>query len=201
MIIIENGILEKVYEKITETRSTSSLCDMSTTTRSMCLDQRSEEYLNEFDEVRESRIYRVTEDLLMQCTDVTNWDFKDFYLIVADERGKYYENDLYRHFRVSESKEGAFKIAKAYLHFNGDGEKTVDCKGDKDFEDLKKKFWFKTEKSTVKVRLTYVTGSEDEQQVLDVLAQNFDILKVSKEYPGRDGSKYSNIYVDVEIEK
>ena len=49
--------------------------------------------------------------------------------------------------------------------------------------------------------LTYVVDSQEEQQVLDVLKEQFNVLKVSKEYRGRDGSPYSNIYIDLEVDK
>lgn len=53
----------------------------------------------------------------------------------------------------------------------------------------------------VKVRLTYVAGSQEEQAVLDVLKEQFNVVNVSKEYAGRGGSKYNNIYVDLETKE
>ena len=53
----------------------------------------------------------------------------------------------------------------------------------------------------VKVRLTYVANSKEEQQVLNVLKEKFNVVNMSKEYKGRGGSQYSNIYIDVEVDK
>lgn len=72
-----------------------------------------------------------------------------------------------------------------------------------EFLEIKEKYYANKggEKSMVKVRLTYVADSQEEQQVLDVLKEQFNVLKVSKEYKGRDGSPYSNIYIDLEVDK
>lgn len=53
----------------------------------------------------------------------------------------------------------------------------------------------------VKVRLTYVADSDEEKAVLDVLKEQFNVVNVSKEYAGRGGSKYNNIYIDLEPKK
>lgn len=53
----------------------------------------------------------------------------------------------------------------------------------------------------VKVRLTYVADSEEEQEILKVLEEQFNVVSVSREYKGRGASKYNNIYIDVEIKK
>ena len=50
----------------------------------------------------------------------------------------------------------------------------------------------------IKVRLTYVTDSKEEQQVIEVLKEKFNVLQVSKEYKGRGTSQYSNLYIDIE---
>lgn len=53
----------------------------------------------------------------------------------------------------------------------------------------------------VKVRLTYVADSDEEKAVLDVLKEQFEVINVSREYKGRGGSKYNNIYVDLETKE
>lgn len=53
----------------------------------------------------------------------------------------------------------------------------------------------------IKIRLSYVANSKEEQQVLDVLKEKFNVVNVSKEYKGRGGSAYSNIYIDLEVDK
>lgn len=53
----------------------------------------------------------------------------------------------------------------------------------------------------VKVRLTYVQDSKEEQEVLEVLKEQFNVVNVSKEYRGRGNSQYANVYVDVELKK
>lgn len=49
----------------------------------------------------------------------------------------------------------------------------------------------------LKIRITYA-DQEEMQEALAVLEREFRVLQVSKEYPGRGNSQYSNIYVDVE---
>lgn len=51
----------------------------------------------------------------------------------------------------------------------------------------------------VKVRLTYVRDSEEEQAIIDKLNECFNVVNISKVYPGRRTSKYDNVYIDVEI--
>ena len=53
----------------------------------------------------------------------------------------------------------------------------------------------------VKVRLTYVANSDEEQAVLEVLKKEFNVVNVSREYKGRGTSQYNNIYVDLEPQK
>lgn len=53
----------------------------------------------------------------------------------------------------------------------------------------------------VKVRLTYVADSNEEQAVLEVLKQNFNVVNVSREYKGRGASKFNNIYIELETDK
>lgn len=53
----------------------------------------------------------------------------------------------------------------------------------------------------VKIRLTYVQDSQEKEEIIGVLEENFNVINVSKEYRGRGNSKYSNIYVDVELKK
>lgn len=53
----------------------------------------------------------------------------------------------------------------------------------------------------VKVRLTFEQGSNEEQLVLWALEEKFKVLNVSKEYKGRGNSKFSNVYVDLDVKK
>ena len=50
----------------------------------------------------------------------------------------------------------------------------------------------------VKVRLTVANESDEAQSVLDVLQEQFEVLKVSNPKPQRNG-EYSMIYVDLEV--
>lgn len=52
----------------------------------------------------------------------------------------------------------------------------------------------------VKVRLTVANESDEAQAVLDVLTEQFEVLRVSNPKPQRNG-EYSMIYVDLEVKK
>lgn len=51
----------------------------------------------------------------------------------------------------------------------------------------------------IKVRLTYVRGSEEEQVLIDKLNECFEVINISKVYQGRGSSKFDNIYIDLEV--
>lgn len=53
----------------------------------------------------------------------------------------------------------------------------------------------------IKMRLTFVDtakGNKELDKALKEIEKSFDILNKSKVYKGRNGSQYSNIYLDVE---
>ena len=50
----------------------------------------------------------------------------------------------------------------------------------------------------LKIRITYADKSEL-NKAIKKLEKEFNVLSVSKEYRGRGRSKYSNVYLDVEV--
>ena len=52
----------------------------------------------------------------------------------------------------------------------------------------------------LKIRVTYANEKELEK-ALKVFEEQFEVLQVSNAYAGRRKSKYSNVYVDVEVKK
>lgn len=53
----------------------------------------------------------------------------------------------------------------------------------------------------IKCRLTFVDntkGKKELDETVDKLKENFDVINTSKIYKGRNGSMYSNIYLDLE---
>lgn len=185
MIIIDRKSLLKLYDDL-ETEQVEPVCVMD----SMIEDEENEEIIV-------AKIFKVEEEFLKSHLDVKGGGI---YLVGVDEVINRFGNVI--DVEATETEEEAFEFAMNSLHRDLDfNAYNIDCCGNKAFEEAKSKHWFKSEKSMVKVRLTYATGSDEEQQVLDVLKENFNILKVSKEYQGRNGSKFSNIYIDVEVEK
>ncbi|MEE0976205.1 MAG: hypothetical protein UH543_00530 [Bacteroidales bacterium] len=155
-----------------------------------------------------ARIFKINEEVIRDCMEYDpNGDFKynkiridgEGYVVEVDDVFELAGNPL--GVLITESAEEAFKFALNRLRPDCN-RYSIKCNNE-EFLKFKEKYWEwdKEEKSMVKVRLTYVSGSEEEQEVLDVLKEKFNVLKVSKEYPGRNDSKYSNIYVDVEVNK
>lgn len=52
----------------------------------------------------------------------------------------------------------------------------------------------------LKIRITYSDKSELDKTIKK-LEKEFNVLSISKEYKGRGNSKYSNVYLDVELNK
>lgn len=52
----------------------------------------------------------------------------------------------------------------------------------------------------LKIRITYADKNELDAAIKK-LEQSFKVLSISKPYKGRGRSQYSNIYLDVEIDK
>lgn len=55
----------------------------------------------------------------------------------------------------------------------------------------------------IKVRLTFVDdekGLKALDKVITLFDENTNLISQSKVYPGRGKSKYSNIYVDIDVE-
>lgn len=52
----------------------------------------------------------------------------------------------------------------------------------------------------LKLRITYADESEKDAAVKNI-EENFNILNISRVYPGRNGSKFSNIYIDLQLKK
>ena len=50
----------------------------------------------------------------------------------------------------------------------------------------------------IKIRVTY-TDDEEKDIYIEKIKENFEVLNISREYKGRGGSQYSNIYIDVNI--
>ena len=53
----------------------------------------------------------------------------------------------------------------------------------------------------IKCRLTFVDntkGQKELEETIDKLKENFDVINTSRIYKGRNGSRYSNIYLDIE---
>ncbi|WP_195455042.1 hypothetical protein [Turicibacter sanguinis] len=53
----------------------------------------------------------------------------------------------------------------------------------------------------IKVRLTYVADSNEQNEVIEILKEKFEILNISKEYKGRGASKFNNLYIDLNLKK
>ena len=54
----------------------------------------------------------------------------------------------------------------------------------------------------LKIRITYNRERPEEiEKAIKELEKNFDIISQSQSYKGRGKSKYSSIYLDVEIKK
>lgn len=54
----------------------------------------------------------------------------------------------------------------------------------------------------LKIRLTYKQEQDAElQETLEIINSNFNVLNQSREYKGRGKSKYSNVYIDVDLIK
>lgn len=52
----------------------------------------------------------------------------------------------------------------------------------------------------IKVRLTFIddsAGEKELKEMLEDIKKNYEIISESKIYKGRNGSKYSNIYLDI----
>lgn len=47
----------------------------------------------------------------------------------------------------------------------------------------------------IKIRLTYADDKE-KNIAIKKIKENFEVLNISKEYPGQRNNKYSNIYID-----
>ena len=55
----------------------------------------------------------------------------------------------------------------------------------------------------IKVRITFVDndkGKEELEKVLNTLKSNHEVISRSNIYKGRNGSKYNNIYLDIEAD-
>lgn len=50
----------------------------------------------------------------------------------------------------------------------------------------------------IKLRITYSIETEKDAAIKEI-EKNFNVLNISRVYPGRNGSKFSNIYIDVEL--
>lgn len=53
----------------------------------------------------------------------------------------------------------------------------------------------------IKIRLTFIDneeGNKELEEVIETINNNYEILNKSRIYKGRNGSKYSNIYIDIE---
>lgn len=50
----------------------------------------------------------------------------------------------------------------------------------------------------IKIRITYC-NNEEKDIAIEKIKENFEVLNISREYKGRGGSKYSNIYIDANI--
>lgn len=53
----------------------------------------------------------------------------------------------------------------------------------------------------IKCRLTFVDntkGQKELEETIGKLKENFDVINASRIYKGRNGSMYSNIYLDLE---
>jgi len=56
----------------------------------------------------------------------------------------------------------------------------------------------------IKVRLTFIEdkdGQEDLRKMIQDLKENYIVLNESRVYKGRNGSRYSNIYLDIDKKK
>ncbi|MBP3906946.1 MAG: hypothetical protein J6D47_20935 [Peptostreptococcaceae bacterium] len=50
----------------------------------------------------------------------------------------------------------------------------------------------------LKLRITYSNEAEKDEAI-KAIEKTFNILNVSRVYPGRNGSKFSNVYIDVDL--
>ena len=53
-------------------------------------------------------------------------------------------------------------------------------------------------KIMLKLRITYLDETEKEEAIKNI-EKMFKVLNVSRVYPGRGSSKFSNVYIDVEL--
>lgn len=56
----------------------------------------------------------------------------------------------------------------------------------------------------IKIRLTFIdnkSGNEELNKSIDDIRKHFNIICISRKYIGRNGSKYANIYMDVEVKR
>lgn len=51
----------------------------------------------------------------------------------------------------------------------------------------------------LKIRITYNNEAEKDRAI-DIIKNQFDVLNISKEYKRRGDSKYSNVYIDAELD-
>ena len=50
----------------------------------------------------------------------------------------------------------------------------------------------------LKLRITFDKNNPGElNEAIEKLKENFDVIQVSKVYEGRGGSRYNNIYIDI----
>lgn len=52
----------------------------------------------------------------------------------------------------------------------------------------------------IKIRLTYADDKEKDIAI-EKIKESFEVLNISREYKGRGNSQYSNVYIDVDVEK
>lgn len=52
----------------------------------------------------------------------------------------------------------------------------------------------------IKIRLTYA-DDEEKDIAIEKIKESFEVLNISREYKGRGNSQYSNVYIDVDVEK
>ncbi|MBQ8999127.1 MAG: hypothetical protein IJ086_10645 [Clostridium sp.] len=56
----------------------------------------------------------------------------------------------------------------------------------------------------IKIRLTFIdnkSGNEELNKSIDDIRKHFNVICISRKYIGRNGSKYANIYMDVEVKQ
>lgn len=50
----------------------------------------------------------------------------------------------------------------------------------------------------IKIRLTY-SNNDEKEIAIEKIRKSFSILNISKEYKGRGNSKFSNVYIDADV--